>query len=36
MELNNGNATERFLSKLNEAESKNISFQGLNEFTGIE
>lgn len=36
MDLNDGNATERFLFKLNEAESKNMSFQGVNEFTGIE
>jgi hypothetical protein len=36
MDLNDGNATERFLFQLNEAESKNISFQGLNQFTGIE
>jgi hypothetical protein len=36
MDLNDSNATERFLFKLNEAESKNMSFQGLNEFTGIE
>lgn len=36
MDLNDGNATERFLFKLNEAENKNMSFQGVNEFTGIE
>jgi len=36
MDLNDGNATERFLFQLNEAESKNMSFQGLNQFTGIE
>jgi hypothetical protein len=36
MELNDDNATERFLFKLSEAESKNMSFQGVNEFTGIE
>ena len=32
----NSNATERFLFQSNEAESKNMSFQGLNQFTGIE
>jgi hypothetical protein len=36
MDLNDGNATERFLFQLNEAESKNMTFQGLNQFTGIE
>ncbi len=36
MDLNDRNTTERFLFRLNEAESKNMSFQGLNQFTGIE
>ena len=36
MDLNDTNATERFLFKLNEVDSKNMSFQGLNQFTGIE
>jgi hypothetical protein len=36
MDLNNDNATEQFLFQLNQAESKNISFQGSNQFTGIE
>jgi hypothetical protein len=32
----NSNATKRFLFQSNEAESKNMSFQGLNQFTEIE
>jgi hypothetical protein len=33
---NSRNTIEHFLFQLNEAESKNMSFQGLNQFTGIE
>ncbi len=36
MDLNDYNETEQFLFQLNQAESKNISFQGSNQFTGIE
>jgi hypothetical protein len=36
MDLDDSNASERFLFQLNEAESKKMSFQGLNQFTGIE
>lgn len=36
MDLDDSNASERFLFQLNEAESKNMSFLGLNQFTGIE
>jgi hypothetical protein len=36
MDLDDSSASERFLFQLNETESKNISFRGLNQFTGIE
>ena len=36
VDLDDSNASERFLFQLNEAESKNMSFLGLNQFTGIE
>ena len=34
--LNDRNATERFVFQLNEVESTSMSFQGSNQFTGIE
>lgn len=36
LDLNDSNAIERFVFQLNSAESRNLSFQGLNQFTGIE
>ena len=36
MDLNDSNAIERFVFQLNKAESRNLSFQGLSQFTGIE
>jgi hypothetical protein len=36
LDLNDSNTTERFVFQLNTAESRNMSFQGLNQFTGIE
>lgn len=36
MDLNDSNRTERFVFHLNKAESRTMSFQGLNQFTGIE
>lgn len=35
-DLNGNIAIEQFVFQLNKAESKNISFQGSNQFTGIE
>jgi hypothetical protein len=35
-DLNGTNVIEQFVSQLNKAESRNMSFQGSNQFTGIE
>jgi hypothetical protein len=36
MDLNDRNATEQFVFQLSETESRSMSFQGSNQFTGIE